>query len=138
MRPPILFLLRTWSWKHRGTILVTLAALAVRLSWNLAVHRPTDFAFSDMGGYLDRGARMIAEPWHRDPALALYPYGTHVFIGALRWIFGRRRDAAIDVGFAVVGALAVAYTHATAARFVTRGWARGLLGLLLVVYYSVG
>ena len=30
VRPPILFLLRT-SWKHRGTILVTLAALALRL-----------------------------------------------------------------------------------------------------------
>ena len=26
-----------------------------------------------MGGYLDRGALMIDEPWHRAPSLALYP-----------------------------------------------------------------
>jgi hypothetical protein len=135
VRPPILFLLRTWPSKHRGLILVTLAALAVRLWWNLLVHRPTDFAFSDMGGYLDRGALVVDEPWRRDPSLALYPYGTHLFIGALRWIFGRRNDASIGVGFAVTGALAVAYTQATAARFLTRAWARRLSGVLLVVYY---
>ena len=62
MRPSIFSLLRTWLSKHRGTVAVTLAALVVRLWWNLAVHRPTAFADSDMKGYLDRGDLMVAEP----------------------------------------------------------------------------
>jgi hypothetical protein len=131
----IAFRLRTWLSRNGDVVAVTLAALAVRLVWNLGVHRPTSYAFSDMGGYLDRGARMVEHPWETDPELALFPYGTHAFIGALRWISGRWSDTAIDAGFAVLGALAVAYTQATAARFVTRRWARLLLGALLVVYY---
>jgi hypothetical protein len=131
----IVFRLRTWLSRNGDVVAVTLAALAVRLVWNLGVHRPTSHVFSDMGGYLDRGARMVDHPWETDPWLAFFPYGTHAFIGALRWIFGRRSDTAIDAGFAVLGALAVAYTQATAACFLTRRRARLLLGALLVVYY---
>jgi hypothetical protein len=152
-------LLRAWSWKHRGLIAVTLAALAVRLWWNLSFHRPTDFAFSDMAGYLDRGNAMVDRPsivpqglwlYAHLPAfarrllifpeakgewLALYPYGTHYLVFFVRRIFGRKNDPALGAAFAVLGALAVSYTYATAARFCTRRWARGVAGVVLVVYY---
>jgi hypothetical protein len=157
--PRILFLLRAWLRKHRGLVVVTLAALAVRLWWNLSVHRPTAFAYSDMGGYLDRGNVMfdrpllkVSGPWVYPylPALArwlfsrveikadwlgLYPYGTHYFIFAVRRLFGRTNDAALGAAFAVLGTLAVAYAYATAERFLTRPWARRLAGVVLVVYY---
>jgi hypothetical protein len=155
----ILFQLRHWLWKHRGLIVFTLAALAVRLWWNLDVHRPKDFAYSDMGGYLDRGNIMIDRPplkvhgpllfpWFpslarwifsrletRGDWLALYPYGTHYFIAAVRKLFGRQNDQALGAAFAVLGTLAVTYTYAAAARFVTRPWARFVTGVVLVAYY---
>src|SRR5258708_4613262 len=40
--------------KNRGLVVVVLAALCVRLVWNLAIHPPADFAVSDMAGYLKR------------------------------------------------------------------------------------
>ncbi len=40
----------------------TLAALAVRLWWNLAVHPPLSYAYSDMGGYLERAQTSIDVP----------------------------------------------------------------------------
>jgi hypothetical protein len=131
----------------------------VRLWWNLDKHRPIDFAYSDMGGYLDRGNIMIDRPFVKAngpwpfpyfPAmarwifsrmeikgdwLALYPYGTHYFIGAVRKLFGRQNDRALGAAFAVLGTLAVSYTYATAARVVTRPWARFLTGVALVAYY---
>jgi 4-amino-4-deoxy-L-arabinose transferase-like glycosyltransferase len=128
-------LLRTRFDRNRSLLLVTLAALALRLWWNLSVHRPTDFAYSDMGAYLERGNLMVDKPGLQASSLALYPPGTHLFIGALRYLFGRTNDAALGAGFAVLGSLAVAYTYATAERFLTRPWARHVTGAVLVVYY---
>jgi Dolichyl-phosphate-mannose-protein mannosyltransferase len=127
--------LGTWLWKRRDVLLFTLAALAVRLVWNLRIHPPTDFAYSDMGGYLDRANQMIDKPGVTGPWLTLFPYGTHFFIFALKRAFGRDNTSAIGAGYAVLGTLAVAYTYATAERFIPRRWARRLVGLILVVYY---
>src|SRR5262249_14274798 len=38
---------------RRDLVVVVLAALAVRLVWNLVVHKPLDYAFADMAGYLE-------------------------------------------------------------------------------------
>lgn len=135
MRSPIFFRLESWLWKRRGLLLVTLASLVLRLWWNLSVHRPTDFAYSDMGGYLDRGNQLVDQPTLKGAWLALYPYGTHGFIGAIRWIFGRNNDTALGASFAALGAIAVAYTYATAERFLTNRWALRLTGLILIFYY---
>ncbi len=130
-----LFRLRAWSWRHGGLFFVALAALAVRLRWNLVVHRPTDFAFSDMKAYLDRAGAMFDDPGARHPSLALFPFGTHFFVHGIERVFGRENDDAIGAAFAVVGALAVAYTYATAGRFCARSWVRRVVGILLVFYY---
>jgi hypothetical protein len=135
LRPPLLFWLATWLRKRWGLLFVTLATLAVRLVWNLRIHRLRDFAYSDMAGYLDRAHFMTDKPDLKGPWLALYPYGTHFFIYAVNVVFGRNNDTAVEVAYAVVGALAVAYTYATAEIYVTRRWARVVIGLVLITYY---
>jgi hypothetical protein len=133
--PPFFFLLRAWFAKQRGLLLVTFAALAVRLVWNVKIHRLIDFAYSDRGGYLDRANQMIDKPSTRGAWLGLYPYGTHYFIYAVKWLFGRKNEDAVGAGYALLGTLAVSYTYATAERYVTRRWARALVGMVLIGYY---
>jgi hypothetical protein len=135
LRRPLLFVLGSRLWTRRGLVFVTLAALAVRLVWNLAVHRPLDFAFSDMAGYLERANLMLDKPATRGPWLTLFPFGTHYLVFAVKVVFGRNNRAAIGVAFAVVGALAVAYTYATAGRLSLRPAARRLAGVVLIFYY---
>jgi Dolichyl-phosphate-mannose-protein mannosyltransferase len=120
---------------HWGLVFVTLLALAVRLVWDLEIHRPLDFAFSDMGGYLDRANEMIDRPWVPAPYLTLYPWGTHAFIWLVKLVFGRNNGAALGAAFAVVGALAVGYGYALAARFAPRPRVRHVVGFILVFYY---
>jgi hypothetical protein len=127
--------LKPWIARHRALVMVTLLSLAVRLFWNLRIHPPMDFAYSDMGGYVDRANAIWSEPWVPRPHLTLFPYGTHVFIALVKALFGRDNRAAIGVAFALLGTLAVAYTYATAERFTPRVWVRRLVFGLLVVYY---
>ena len=107
----------------------------MRLGWNLAVHRPLDFAFSDMKGYLDRADLLLDDPGKKAPWLTFFPFGTHVFIFAVKLLFGRDDAAAIGAAFAAVGALAVAYTYATAERLSLRPMARHVAGVVLIFYY---
>jgi hypothetical protein len=120
---------------HRGLLFVTILALAVRLVWDLVVHRPLDFAYSEMGGYLDRANEMIDHRWVPAPYLTLYPWGTHAFIWLVKLVFGRNNGAALGVAFASVGALAVGYCYALAARFAPRPRVRHVVGFILVFYY---
>jgi hypothetical protein len=121
--------------RHRGLLFVTLAALAVRLVWNLKLHRPLDFAYSDMGGYLERANEMFNRPWKPAEYLTLYPYGTHYFIFAIKAVFGRTNATAIGVAFAVLGTLAVSFTYATARRFSPSKWVRRITAFILIFYY---
>jgi hypothetical protein len=123
-------------WRHRGVLAVALAALAVRLVWNLAIHPPSDFAVSDMQGYLRRADDLFAFKSRPEPYATLFPWGTHVFVFAVKWIFGKTNRAALGASFAIVGAIAVAYSYATAARlFPNRRRIRQAIGALLVLYY---
>lgn len=132
----ILKRLKYWSAKHRSLLGVSLLALAVRLYWNLKVHPPLDYIHSDMGAYLGRANLLLDNArWPPDPELTLFPYGTHFFVFLVQWLFGRGNREAIAVAFALVGALAVAYTYATAARLSTHRWARRCIGLILISYY---
>lgn len=159
MRRPIFLALRALLWRSRGLLFVTLAALAVRLVWNLAFHNPVKFAYSDMGGYLDRANLILDATWKAPPLpqspraadlfdyvfarlvgakaayLTLYPHGTHVFLYLVKRVFGRDNATAVGASFAVLGALAVSYTHATAARFSQRRAVRRIVAFVLVFYY---
>jgi hypothetical protein len=132
----ILERLTYWVARHRSLLGVSLLALAVRLYWNLKVHPPFDYTHSEMGAYLGRANLLLDNArWTPDPHLTLFPYGTHFFLFLVQWIFGRSNREAIAVAFALLGALAVAYTYATAARLSTHPWARRCIGLLLISYY---
>jgi hypothetical protein len=121
--------------RHRDLLLVTLAALAVRLGWNLAVHRPLDYAFSDMGGYLERAQTSIDFPHEPRGYFALFPWGTHWLLSLIKRAFGRDNGTAVGVVYAVVGALAVAYGFALARRFTRSPRLARVVGVVLVFYY---
>lgn len=132
-----IFLLRARAFaaRHRSLLWVFALALVVRLVWNLAVHPPSDYLYSDMGGYAERANRMIDKPWKPAPYLTLFPYGTHVFIYVVKILFGRDNRAALGVAFAMLGALAVAFTYATMERLSASRGARVFAGAVLVLYY---
>ncbi|MFO0756471.1 MAG: glycosyltransferase family 39 protein [Byssovorax sp.] len=121
--------------RHLRLFMVTVAALSVRLNWNLRIHPPAEFAYSDMGGYIERATAMLTQPWVPRPWFALFPYGTHVFIALVKLIAGKDNKTALGVAFALLGAIAVAYTYATVERFTQRGFARLFAGLVLIFYY---
>ncbi len=64
-------------------------ALVIRLHWNLVVHPPGDFIYSDMRGYLRRADAMFDDLWAPVEYDGFYPYGTHVFQFAVLALFGR-------------------------------------------------
>jgi hypothetical protein len=121
--------------KDRDLVVIMLAALVVRLVWNLAVHRPLDFAYADMGGYLERAQTSIDFPDEPRGYFALFPWGTHFFLSLVKRAFGRDNGAAIGVAYAVVGALAVAYGFALCRRFTRSVCLSRVVGAVLILYY---
>ncbi|MFT3774228.1 MAG: glycosyltransferase family 39 protein [Minicystis sp.] len=161
MRRPSFSTIRGHLRRHRGLLLVTILALVVRLVWNLWIHNPANYAYSDMGGYISRADEMITRPWlptKPGPAphlrfgeivdwlaprlfgpksgyLTLYPYGTHGFIGLVKAVFGKGNKIALGAAFAVIGALSVAFSYATAARLSPRRRVRRVVAGILIFYY---
>ena len=120
---------------RRDLVLITLLALAVRLWWNLHVHKPLDYAFSDMGGYLERAQTSIDHPSDRLGYFTLFPWGTHFFLSLLKRAFGRDNGAAIGVAYALLGAASVAYGFLLARRLTRDVWVSRAVGAALIVYY---
>jgi hypothetical protein len=121
--------------RHFEVLLFTLAALLVRLVWNLLVHKPLDFAYSDMGGYLERAQTSIDHPGEKFGYFTLFPWGTHVFLALLKRAFGAASGTAIGVAYAAVGAGAVGFTVQLARRLTRSVWIARAVGAVLVVYY---
>lgn len=127
--------LRGLAARHRDLILVTLAALAVRLVWNLVIHRPVDYAYSDMGGYLERAQTSITKLGGRFHYFTLFPWGTHFLLMLVKRAFGQTNGAAVGVTYALLGSGAVAYTFLFARRLVRSVWLPRAVAAALVVYY---
>ncbi len=89
---------------RRELVFLLVGALAVRLCWTLWLHPPADYVYSDMAGYVFRAERLLSEPLGRWPDAALYPYGTHVLLAALGWVFGSVKHGGTAVVFALLGA----------------------------------
>jgi hypothetical protein len=121
--------------KHREVLLLTLVALAVRLVWNLAIHRPLDYAVSDMGGYLERAQTSIDHPEGRFGYFTLFPWGTHFLLSLVKRAFGRDNGAAVGITYALIGAGAVAYSFLLARRLTRSAWTPRVVGAILVFYY---
>ena len=128
--------LRLGAQRNAFAIFVALLALGVRLFWNLVMHPPVDYVFSDMAGYVERANVMLDRPWTSRPDFTLFPYGTHVFVYLIKLLFGRNNGTAIGVAFALLGTGAVLYGYALARRlFPDQRWLPRVVGVTLALYY---
>jgi hypothetical protein len=94
-------------------------AFGVRAAWALRVQSPYGTIFSDMAGYVQRADWLLAGFKPGEPlVLLLWPWGTHVFLAAEFWIFGREAHTAIPLVQAFVGAIPAASAPLLAARLV--------------------
>lgn len=147
--------LRREAW----VIFIGWLALVTRLFWNLVVHPPRNFIFSDMASYFARADDFIKQPLsYTADHLSFYPWGTHAFMGLVKQAFTTPtscpRDVSgisaaagcwpIDASFAVVGAAGVLYTTLLARRLTNRGPNAGkrrfiyiVTGLVMVFYYPL-
>ncbi len=121
--------------RYGDPIAVTLVALAVRLWWNLSVHPLLQYAYADMGGYLERARTSIVSPDEPRGYFALFPWGTHWLLSLVMRAFGRDNGVALGVAYAVLGALAVGYSCALAARLTQSRWLALAVGAALTFYY---
>lgn len=116
-----------------------LAALAVRVHWNVAVHPLGEYLYSDMHGYASRADQILDEPFRTYEYAAFFPFGTAWIVAAAKWTFGRENWAAIGTVFAVMGALIVPMCYSIVDR--TMGervrWVAPACGLAMVFYYPL-
>jgi hypothetical protein len=137
--PALPFSRRALAWLHRNRwlIVITLAALIVRLHWNLEVHPIGDYIGSDMKGYDTRANQLLDDASVKREYHAFFPYGTHFVVAAIKMIFGRDNYPAIAAVYALMGALVVAFSYLIARRVSKRAWVPPLVGLILVCYYPL-
>jgi 4-amino-4-deoxy-L-arabinose transferase-like glycosyltransferase len=136
-RPGVGRRLRWWLTDNSFLIFVTLLALAVRLFWNLRVHRPDDYVFSDMAGYVGRADRLLGDPLARRVDEAFFPYGAHYLLAAVKAVFGKDNHAATAIYQALAGTSVVSFMYATSRRLTGKGWVPPLVGLIGAFYYPL-
>lgn len=126
--------------KRRYWVLVLfVAALIVRLHWNLRVHPMHGFLYSDMKGYWNRADSLITNPFTFREYDAFFPFGTTWLVAGIKLVFGRAAFTATEVVYAIMGASVVAACYAIADRVVgaRARWLAPAVGLFLVVYYPL-
>jgi energy-coupling factor transporter transmembrane protein EcfT len=137
---------RRWSratsralWEHRWLLILVIAALVVRLHWNLVVHPIGDYVYSDMRGYMRRANGLFESGWAPNEYDAFYPYGTHVFLYAVQAVFGGGPDdfTAIGIAYAILGALVVGFGYLVACRTSHYRVVPPIVGVVLVAYYPL-
>ena len=121
----------------RWPLCLFLAALAVRLHWNLAIHPPEDYVYSDMHGYVTRGLAALDRPREAHEYAAFFPYGNHLLVAAAKWLFGRESPHALGIVYAVLGAVIPPLAYAIARRSSRYPWVPPLVGALLVFHYPL-
>lgn len=68
--------------------MITGLALVTRLGWNLAVHPPRNYVYSDMIGYFNRADDVVRQPLSETADyLSFFPWGTHALLGTVKWLF---------------------------------------------------
>ena len=77
------------DWDRIALVAVVVGAV-IRAAWVLSLHPPVDYAYSDMGGYVDRAVKLASGgPLQRYDAF--YPPGTHILLAIPLFIFGTDR-----------------------------------------------
>ncbi len=123
--------------RERWTLSLFVAGLVTRLHWNLAVHPPEDYVYSDMHGYVSRGLRALARPFEPVEYDAFFPFGNHWLIAAVKYLFGAESPHAMGVTYAVLGAIVVALGYLVARRTSSHPAVAPAVGLVLVFYYPL-
>ena len=126
--------------KRRYWILVLfVAALFVRLHWNLVVHPLGEFIYSDMKGYWGRADAVLDKPFSTREYDAFFPFGTTWLVAAIKFLFGRENIAAFSVIYAVFGATIVGLVYAILDRVIGErvGWVAPAVGVFMVIYYPL-
>lgn len=126
--------------KRRYWILILfVAALVVRLHWNLSIHPLSDYIYSDMKGYWSRADANLDHPFSTREYEAFFPFGTAWLVTAIKFVFGRDNIFAFSVIYAVMGALLVALSFEITHRVIGDrvAWVAPAVGLLLTVYYPL-
>lgn len=127
--------LQAWLVAERWTIAIVLAALIVRMHWNLVVHPLGEYIYSDMNGYVSRADRVVRDPFTPYEYNVFFPFGTHLFVAALKAVFGKENYVAIGIAYALMGTACVLAAMRIAKRVSPYPWVPPLLGLLLIFYY---
>ncbi len=130
-----------YLYEQRWFIAIFLAALAVRIEWNVWEHPPGDYIYSDMNGYVQRADRLLDDPLEPSEYAAFFPFGTHMMIAIAKAVFGRENYTAIGILYALIGALGVAFAFAAAkraSRFAIVAPAVGLFGVFYYPHLSLG
>lgn len=127
--------LLAWIVQERWLLGLFVAALIVRLHWNLQVHPLGDYVYSDMNGYVTRADRMLVKGLAPHEYSSFFPYGTHWLVAGCKWLFGKDDYAAIGVLYALLGAFTVAFAYAATRRASAFPWVAPAVGLIGVFYY---
>jgi len=126
-----------WIVAERWAIALFVAALLVRLHWNLVAHPPGDYLYSDMHGYVTRADGVFRDPWTAREYSGFYPWGTHVLLAVLQAVLGKQNWPAVGVAFAFMGALVVLFGYLVARRTTRTSWVAPAVGLVLVFDYPL-
>ncbi|MBC8066926.1 MAG: hypothetical protein IAG13_01215, partial [Deltaproteobacteria bacterium] len=121
-----------WLVRERWTIAVLLAALVVRLHWNLRVHPPADYVYSDMNGYVGRAAGLYNDLFGKREYSGFYPWGTHVLMYGIQKLLGKGDLRAVGLVFAVFSALTAMFGYLLARRVSRHAWVAPAVGLVLI------
>lgn len=125
-------------WEQRWLLVLVVAALLVRLHWNLVVHPIGDYVYSDMRGYMRRANGLFEGWWQASEYDAFYPYGTHVFLYAVQALgHGPDDHRAIGIAYAILGALVVGFGYLVARRTSHYRFVPPIVGVVLVAYYPL-
>ncbi len=151
--------------REAGVLIIAVLAVASRLVWNLRVHPPREYVFSDMFTYFASAQDFATQPLDlATPHLSFYPWGTYAFLGMIRRFLmapgvcpktvanniAATGCAPMDIGLALLGAMGVIYTTLIARRLTSLKMESGCLvpiaegrwryfpiGLFTVVYYPL-
>lgn len=124
-----------WLIQERWLLAVFVAALVVRLHWNLLVHPLGDYVYSDMNGYVSRADHMLKVGLKPHEYSSFFPYGTHWMVAGMKYVFGKDNYSAIGVLYAGLGAMTVAFAYSAARRACHFRWVAPAVGILGVFYY---
>lgn len=127
---------RRFVFDHRWSIAIFLAALVVRLHWNLHVHPLGDYIYSDMNGYNSRADRLLRAPWTPYEYHAFFPFGTHLLVAVFKAAFPTEAGfVPISIAYAVGGAVCVLAAHRIALALTHWPWVAHAVGLFGIFYY---